>query len=148
MKIEKSEKSETNQTKTITFRLPIDVFDALQEKGQAIGLSAHEFAGKEIQENHQVSHEAIPMKDSVTHSEKIMIPQPFKRVFHFNREELKSVYYSFTGKEHLQGSFETIRVGKEEFRGVRKIDETTWEVQVYPSPMEMDNSNGRDAWNY
>jgi hypothetical protein len=137
-------KTETKETKTISFRLPTDVFEALQDKAKAKGLSVGEFLCQSVQENHQVSHEAIPMKDTVEHSKQIMLPLPFKRVFHFNREELNSVYYSFTGKDCLPSNFDTIRVGKEEFRGVRKIDENTWEVQVYPSPM--DNSNEGYSW--
>ncbi|MGP8217294.1 MAG: hypothetical protein ACLQQ4_17130 [Bacteroidia bacterium] len=146
MKTEKSEKPESNQTKTITFRLPADVFDTLHEKGQAIGLSAHEFAGKEIQENHQVSHEAIPMKDTVTHSKQIFLPPPSKQVFHFNRKELKSVYYALTGRDCLPCHIDTIRIGIDEVRGVTKIGEDKWEVVVEHSYSQFKKEE--DTWKY
>ena|ERR1700739_3627890 len=135
----------TKETKPVSFRLPVEVFDTLQDKGQEMDLSAHELACKIVQENYQVSNDAIPMKDTVTNSKQIFLPPPSKQVFHFNLKELKSVYYTLTGSKYLPSHVQTIRIGIDECRGLMKIGEDLWEIVVSHSN---EQSNGRDTWKY
>src|ERR1035437_3776192 len=115
-------------TKPVSFRLPVDVFDVLHEKGQVMELSAHELACKIVRENYQVPNGGIAMQDTVTSSKQVLLPPPSKQVFHFNRKELKTVLFALTGKEYLPCYVDSIRIGIDEYRGLTKIGEDLWEV--------------------
>lgn len=141
MKTEKTEKSETSQTKPVSFRIPMDVYEVLNDKGQEKDLSVGEVASEIVQENCQAPIEDKAVKDTVTSSKKIMLPLPFKEVFHLNRKEFKSLCFSITNRDYFPWYFDTQRIGIDKIRGVTKIEEDKWEVEVYPSPM--DNSNER-----
>jgi len=120
----------TKETKPVSFRLQADVFDALHDKGVGMDLSAHELACKIVQENYQVPNEDIAVKGTVTHSKQVFLPPPSKQVFHFNLKELKSVHFALTGSKHLPCYVHTIRIGIDEWRGLKKIGEDLWEVVV------------------
>ena len=123
-------KSETKVTKPVSFRLPIDVFDVLHHKGQEMELSAHELACKIVQENYQAPIDGIVVKEAVTCSKQVFLPPPSKQVFHFTLNELRSIYFTLTGREYLPCYVQTIRIGIDEWRGLTKIGEDLWEVEV------------------
>ena len=125
-------KSESKETKPVSFRLPMDVFDVLHDKGQGMELSAHELACKIVKENYQAPNHSngIALKEAVTNSKQVFLPPPSKQVFHFNLKELRAVYFALTGSECLPCHICTIRIGIDEWGGLTKIGEDLWEVVV------------------
>jgi len=141
MKTEKSEKSETNQTKPVSFRIPMDIYEVLNDKGQEKDLSVGEVASEIVQENCQAPNEAIPVNDTVTCSKQVFLQQSSKQVIPLNRKEFKSLCYAITGSDYLPSYFDTIRIGKDKVRNVTKIGEDLWQVVVETSNVY--NSNAR-----
>lgn len=132
---------ENKETKSISFRLPADVFDVLQNKGVEMNLSAHELASKIVQGNHQVPIEATVVKDTVTHSKQIFLPPPYKRAFEFNLKELKQIFYAITGGHDLPYHVEALKVGVNENIGLMRTGEDLWEIVVEHSYFQFHNTN-------
>src|SRR5665213_2701598 len=100
-------KSEIKETKSVSFRVPTDVFDTLHDKGLEMELSAHEVAGKFVQEK----IEDIALKDTVTSIKQVSLPPPIKQVLYLNRKGFKSLCFSINGNDYLPSYFDTIRIG-------------------------------------
>lgn len=130
---------EPKETKPVSFRLSSEVFEALQAKGQSMQLSAHELAGKIVQEHYKTPIEAVVMNEAVTHSKTVVLPPPTKQVFHFTTNDLRSVNYTLTGSRRIPCHAVNFRIGIEEWRGLRKIGEDLWEIEVGNCHIQVNN---------
>ena len=129
-------KTDSKETKPVSFRLPIDVFDVLHDKGLGMELSAHELACKIVKENYQVPNDGIVVKEAVTCSKQVFLPLPSKQVFHFTLNDLKSICFALTGHDNLPCHVNTIRTGIDEVRGLTRIGEDLWEVLIETSNVQ------------
>ncbi|HXP52534.1 MAG TPA: hypothetical protein VN922_21455 [Bacteroidia bacterium] len=126
-----NEAKDGKETRPVSFRLPTDVFDALNEKGSKMEMSAHELASKIVQENYQAPIEAIVVNETVTCSKQVFIAPATKQVFHFTRNDLRSIQIALGGGDSLPCHLHTMRMG-DEWKGLTRIGENLYEVAVEP----------------
>jgi hypothetical protein len=126
----------SKETKPVSFRLPIAVFNILQNKGVEMGLSAHEVASKIVQEiiGHEKYQAPIPIECEVVKepatsgSKKLVLTEVSKQVFHFSFKELQKIYAGLTngGYHHY---INKMPIGAE-YNGLTRVSEDLWEVLI------------------
>lgn len=122
---------QTTETKPVSFRLPTEVFDALQSKGQAMELSAHELAAKIVQEHHQAPVDGVTMQQTVSSSKQLVATHLSKRVCHLTYKEYKTIFFAACGG-NLPHSVQHMEVGMVSETGLKRLGEDLWEIEVEP----------------
>ena len=126
----------SNVTKPVSFRLPTDVFSALQIKGEKIEMSAHEVASKIVQENYQqpIPIDAEIVKEPVTSchksfSKKLVLTEVNKHVFHFTLKDLRKIFATLTNGGYLPTHISNMEIGAE-CNCIARVSEDLWEVLI------------------
>jgi hypothetical protein len=119
-----------NITKPVSFRLSAEVFEALQIKGEGMGLSPHEVASMLVQGNYKdpIAIQGEVVKEPVTSGYiKLVQTEVSKRVFRFNLEDLKTVFSSLANGGCLHYYICEMEIGAQHNR-LTRISDDGWEV--------------------
>jgi hypothetical protein len=121
------------ETKPVSFRLPMEVFEALQSKGEGMNMSAHEVANKLVQENYQepiaIDAEIVKQSAISSHSKKLVLTEVNKHVFHFTLKDLRKIFATLTNGGYLPPHISNMEIAAE-CNGLTRVREDLWEVLI------------------